>query len=286
MKRGRPLEVLVSHLEKALGYDTGVKVESPKRLPDLMTPPRRREHDVVISADHGHHKLTIALECRDRSRPVTVEQVEAFSTKCRHTGVNQGIIVSPKGFYKSAMEMAEKLSIRCLSLVEATSFEWLLAPGINMVMRRPKEVSITVLAEGAELQLEDDYELVDLQGSVIPTQILLSELMEGFKGTDWDPLAESGVSELSAEPRGLFVLERSTRKTTPISRIDCRLEYDVTSRLIPFELASYTDKRSGDKIAEAALAEISAGSLKGKLVIVYDVEKGGGVYFVKEPEAV
>lgn len=41
-----------------------------------------REHDVVIRLPAGHPPLTLALECRDRSRPVGVEQVEAFNQKC------------------------------------------------------------------------------------------------------------------------------------------------------------------------------------------------------------
>jgi hypothetical protein len=167
LKRGRSLELLVSHLEKVLGHDTGVKVESPKRLPDLLSDRHRtREHDVVLSISHGHHKLTIALECRDHSRPIGVSQVEAFSTKCLHTGVNHGVLVSSKGFYKSALEKADKLSIRCLSLEQVTSFGWLLAPGIHLRRRRPKRLSVVALSEGAELQLSRRRRLL-CQGAAI-----------------------------------------------------------------------------------------------------------------------
>ena len=91
MRMGRPLEVLVSHLEKVLSVGT-VKVESPKRLRDRVTS-KLREHDVVLAVNQGHHQMTVALECRDHARPVDVSQVEAFNTKCQHTGVDVGIIV-------------------------------------------------------------------------------------------------------------------------------------------------------------------------------------------------
>ena len=287
LKRGRSLELLVSHLEKVLGYDTGVKVESPKRLPDLLSDRHRtREHDVVLSVSHGHHKLTIALECRDHSRPIGVSQVEAFSTKCRHTGVDQGVLVSSKGFYKSAMEKADKLSIRCLSLEQATSFEWLLAPGIHLRRRRPKRLSIVALSEGAELQVSGkDLDLVDSQGTKVPPESLFGEILSAFEMVPWDAEADSGTSELTAEPHGLFVFDRSSGRKTSISRLDCKLQYDTTAQLLPFELVSYIDQKSGGLITEAALANVDTKNVSGRVVIIYNKDEGGGVYFVKESQS-
>jgi hypothetical protein len=207
LKRGRSLELLVSHLEKVIGHDTGVKVESPKRLPDLLSDGRRmREHDVVLSVSPGHHKLTIALECRDHSRPIGVSQVEAFSTKCRHTGISQGVLVSSKGFYQSALEKADKLSVRCLSLEQVTSFEWLLAPGIHLRRRRPKDLSVVALSEGAEFQVAgEELHIVDSQGTRVSPEDLLGEILSAFEMVPWDPESGSGTSEFTAELHGLFL---------------------------------------------------------------------------------
>lgn len=287
MKRGRSLELLVSHLEKVLGHDTGVKVESPKRLPDLLSDRHRtREHDVVVSISHGHHKLTIALECRDHSRPVGVSQVEAFSIKCLHTGVNHGVLVSSKGFYKSALEKADKLSIRCLSIEQATSFGWLLAPGIHLRRRRPKRLSVVALSEGAELHLSgENLHLVDALGARVPPEGLLGEILKAFEMVPWDSESDSGTSELTAEPHGLFVFDPYSGRKTSITRLDCKLQYDTTAQLLPFELVSYTDRGSGELITEAALANVETKNISGRIVIIYNEGEGGGVYFVKEPQS-
>ena len=100
-KQGRSLECLVASIEQALGGKDGVQVESPKRLPDRTTG-ELREHDVLLTICRGHHSLRVAIECRDRSRPVGVDQVEQFCAKCQDTGIDKGVIVSPKGFWKTA----------------------------------------------------------------------------------------------------------------------------------------------------------------------------------------
>ncbi|MCA9501247.1 MAG: hypothetical protein KC588_18800 [Nitrospira sp.] len=87
-KKGTSLEQLIRSLERALSPKKDIKIESPKRFPDKTTG-KLREHDVVLTVEHGHHPLIIAIECRDRSRPITVDQVEGFWAKCQHTGINQ-----------------------------------------------------------------------------------------------------------------------------------------------------------------------------------------------------
>lgn len=80
-KQGKALEILVASLEKALAENQNVTVHSPVRLPDRTTG-KLREHDVVVEFKEGHHSLLVAIECRDRSRPIGVPQVEAFWAKC------------------------------------------------------------------------------------------------------------------------------------------------------------------------------------------------------------
>lgn len=88
MRKGRSLELLVEKLERLLANDARVTIESPKRIRDLQTQ-KLREHDVVLTFEHAHHELIVAIECKDRSRPVGVPDIEAFAVKCSHTGVGQ-----------------------------------------------------------------------------------------------------------------------------------------------------------------------------------------------------
>lgn len=113
MKSGKSLEKLILGLEKTLADSNTVLIESPKKIRDKVTG-RLREHDVVLTFKDLHHEVTVAIECRDRPRPITVNQVEGFHTKLQHTGINQGIIVSPKGFYKTARTPASTSLRRAL----------------------------------------------------------------------------------------------------------------------------------------------------------------------------
>jgi hypothetical protein len=113
--------------------DSNVLVESPKRLPDKDTG-RLREHDVVLTYTQPHHKLLVALKCRDRPRKVGVREVEAFHSKCERTRIDRGIMVSSIGigFTPTARKKAASYSIDCLGLDEATMLNWRLVPGRAM----------------------------------------------------------------------------------------------------------------------------------------------------------
>jgi predicted helicase len=121
---GKSLEQLVEVIEKAIAANQPLTIESPCRMRDKVTG-RLREHDVVLHAKQGHHIIHVAIECRDRSRMVTVGQVEAFHQKCLHTGIDKGVIVSSKGFCATAVKKAEHLGIRCLTLAAAQNLTWL-----------------------------------------------------------------------------------------------------------------------------------------------------------------
>lgn len=281
LRAGRSLEVLVSHLEKVLS-EGKIKVESPKRLRDRVTS-GWREHDVVLAISQGHHQLLVALECRDHSRPVDVSQVEAFHTKCQHTGIDVGVIVSTGGFYETARQKAQAMGLRCLTLEEATSFNWLLIPGLEVRRRRPNHLTIKAKVEGVDLG-SSDCAIVDSTGRPVPPDALQAEVLEQFKSVPWDPQEETGISECELIPHGLFILEISTGRQIPVEILNCSMEYVVTKTLAPFKLARYTNVSSGEEITQAAIADMTEAGLPGSVVISYDPEKGGGVFFVKGQE--
>lgn len=164
MKAGRSLEKLIAHIERAWVNDKNVKVESPKRLIDKITK-KLREHDVVISINREHHTLIIAIECRDRSRPVGVSQVEAFYKKCQDTGINQGIIVSPRGFCKTALIKATSIGLRCFSLEEANQFNWLQTASVNLITFPSVAVYCRIETGSSKLKRGDtNFQLVNSLG--------------------------------------------------------------------------------------------------------------------------
>lgn len=168
-KPGEDLQRLVRVIERAANRDGNLQVESPKRLPDKDTG-RLREHDVVLTFVLRHHTLRMAVECRDRSRKIGVPDVEAFHFKCQRTGIDRGVMVSSRGFTGTALRKADGCNIGCLSLEEATSFDWCLAPGVQVLQRRMIQVYVRA---DPERPVEADAKLYSDGGVAIGTDELM-----------------------------------------------------------------------------------------------------------------
>jgi hypothetical protein len=122
-RQGEDFHHLVEILERVVVDHPNVTVESPKYLTDKVTG-EPREHDIVLTQRSPQRTTITAIECRDRSRKVTVNQVEEFHAKCEHTGVNKRVIVSRLGFYKTALKKAAHYGIDCLTFSQVDSVDW------------------------------------------------------------------------------------------------------------------------------------------------------------------
>ncbi|HYJ90964.1 MAG TPA: restriction endonuclease [Pyrinomonadaceae bacterium] len=198
MKQGRGLERLVAHLERILVNDPSVKIHSPKKFPDLVTG-RLREHDVVLEIATGHHINFVALECRERSRPVGVNQVEAFSKKCEHTGISKGILVSQKGFYKSALLKASALKIGCFTLEQVTelttgnllmSFQTFTFLNTNI-----EDIRFEFVQADNVVRKPGQYQIMGLDGELVSRDRVRQNAISAFKSLppEFDKIGERGL---------------------------------------------------------------------------------------------
>ncbi|WP_145202642.1 restriction endonuclease [Sphingobium sp. B2] len=179
---GKKLERLVATLERTLA-GTHATIESPsRRLRDRDTN-KRREHDILITWDHGHHQIITAIECRDRSRPVGVPEVEAFADKCSSTGVNAGVIVSATGFRTSARAKAAMRSITCMDLTEVECFDWL-APDAVFVgyERRFGHMSVKIMFKDAQPDAIDA--VFDTAGAELTSNQIIQAIANGVPQSD------------------------------------------------------------------------------------------------------
>ena len=279
-KPGRALEKLVASLERALSGQEGVKVESPKQLPDRVTGDPR-EHDVVITFPTTHHEMTLAIECRDRSRKITVNDVESFSSKCQDTKVHKGVIVSARGFSKSALAKAKNAGISCLSLLQVESFNWLLAPGIQSRHRRILTTHWTFIPERNLVPKPTAFAVVDHNGQVVPADAMLAAAREEFSKLPEDEVRMGRAKKkILFQAPGVFLRDDTTGLVYPIVKALVEIEYEVGEEFIPFNLVKYTNSDSGALITDAAVAEVDFGAVSGRLMIVYKQDKGGHVVFV------
>jgi hypothetical protein len=286
IRPGRSLERLIASIEKALAGNDDIKVEAPKRLRDKTTG-ALREHDVVVTATQGHHSVQIAIECRDRARPVTVNQVESFWTKCQDTGVHQGIIVSPTGFYVTAKKKAEHWGIRCLSIEQIDSFPWLAIPGLSFFSKRIVNTHWEFLLDTDQLIDQENIEILDPQGNTVNKAVLTANAREQLGKLLPDPLVPTNAGELRVkfEGNGLSVRDKQSGRTVAVRAILATINYVITQELIPFRMVQYVDQDKGAKITDAAVADLNLGEYSGKFVIVYDSDKGAAIYIVPEDKA-
>lgn len=285
MKAGKVFEHLVSTLEKVLSGSENATVTAPAKLRD-RTNGRLREHDVLITIEQGHHTLYTAIECRDHSRKITVNQVEGFSQKCVDTGVSKGVIVSRLGFWESAKQKAKHLNISCLTLCEAESFNWLLAGSFKSFSSKRRVTNILIIPlvnpsikpanftmfdkDGVEFTIEhiernihhhiNQLELVTFNEGIHPLKIRM--LMDGFTMRDND----SG-------------------EVTQLRHANIYTEVEVISTDVPLEKVSYDDVSEGKIISELAVAKIGEGALSGELVFSHKPDEGTTVYFVPSKNA-
>lgn len=277
---GRALEKLVASLERALGGKDAVKVESPKHLPDRVTG-ELREHDVVITFPSTHHELMLAIECRDRSRKVTVNDVEAFAAKCQDTKVHKGVMVSPKGFSKSALTKAKNCGISCLGLSQVDMFDWLLVPGIQSRNRNILATRWTLIPEKDLVPKPTSFAVVDSNGNIVSPDAMLAAVRQALLGLphDGEKLGLARRKILFNSP-GIFFRDEITGIVHPVVKVLAEVDYETTEQFIPFEMVKYTDSDTGSLITDAAVADVNLGSLSGKLMIVYKQDEGGHVVFV------
>jgi len=268
---GRDLQRLVRNIESAKASGRkDLKIESPAYLLDKLTG-QKREHDVLLTYNLNHHEVLMALECRDRSRPIGIDAVEAFRSKCESTGVHRGVMVSSKGFTKPAIAKAIIYNIACLTLDDAERFDWCVAPGIEVKARHILHTHISInFADGTD----KSGVIVDEAGeNFLPevakrwaSNILTSHSdMVPFDG------GQHQVPFYMVDPP-LFMLINNER--TQAKEVTFTITFEVRSDLAPFTFRHYSDASNATDITDAAVASIPIGGDKTADVVLSRGEDG------------
>lgn len=279
MKPGRNLERLIATLEKALGNREGATVQSPCRLPDRRTG-AWREHDVVVTFHAAHHTLRVAIECRDRKRPVGVPQVEAFYQKCLDTEAKP-VMVSSSGFFETARKKGESLSIRCLDLSQVDHVDWV-APGGFLTLRSKLEhLQLTVYVKEQGVSGAHLGEFLDAQGrSVSQDQVRVFLQLVLVPEAIRVSTPGRALVPFNIGIDGLFVRSHADGEPLQVNRIQGTAHYSVEAQSEPFHLLRYEEKSAGNYLAEAAVANISQGPIRGKLVLSLDSKRNVTASFI------
>jgi hypothetical protein len=253
-----------------------------KRFPDKVTG-KPREHDVVLTITQEHHHLVIALECRDRSRKVGVNAVEEFRSKCEDTGINSGIIVSARGFYKTAIEKATHYNIRCLTLDEAESFDWCPASGVDTFHREVRGSHLTVLFDGDGIKVET-IQLEDgrpLNGDMVGSWAL-NLLEHHYRPSADEAAGDYHVAFKERDPK-LYGIRDGKR----VQAVEAQyvVHYTVSVGFAPFSFRTYMDMGRSKQLRQVATCAVQIGDAEADLVFSPNKEGSVTVALVRSPPA-
>ncbi|MCP3462130.1 restriction endonuclease [Bradyrhizobium sp. CCGUVB23] len=249
-KTGRDLQRLIRAIEGARAAGQPIQIESPKRVRDKITG-KLREHDVVLTITHEHHVIVVALECRDRSRPIGVDAVEAFRSKCGDTGIHSGVMVSSKGFTRTAIKKAAVYNIRCLSLDQVDGFDWCLPTSMTVLRREITSATLHVeFPQGVKLE---DSVLYDENGTVIDKDRVRPIAQQTLNATPNIPSA-AGIHNVRIHQNSplIYILDGTHRLQA--SSCTLLLSYTVTREEVPFSFQVYSSASTEMPIAQAAVA--------------------------------
>jgi hypothetical protein len=275
-RRGKALERLVAVIERAAHNRPNVTVQSPAKLKDWRTA-RLREHDVLLSFEEAHHTIHVALECRDRARPIGVPDVEAFQNKCADTGIDRGIIVSSSGFCSSALKKAASCNIGCLSMDDAKVLDWCATSGITIY---DKVIQDGQLEWIADVRASEAATLFTQPGVPFDGNTAFNILKHAVSKVDLIPDADASyLLRFNLTIPGPFLLEPDGTRV-PVSRARAWAKVLVRVRLAPFETRIYRDAAAKRDLYSTAVANIDLGSAEGSIVVLHKEGEGASVAWV------
>jgi hypothetical protein len=113
MKPGKHLEKLLRLIHETIKDPQLTHVYSNYKIPNNSG--QKRELDILIDTTLNGFNVKVAIECKDYSKSVPVEKVEAFNSKCnRIPEINKKVFVSSSGFQKDAVLAAKEFGIELI----------------------------------------------------------------------------------------------------------------------------------------------------------------------------
>lgn len=106
---GKAYEAMVFWVYTALCSDE--RLTSVERDVKIAGPDGLRQIDVLVKHEHAGVAYTTIIECRDYAGKLSVTHLDAFVSKLIDIKASKGILVSRKGFSKTAVQKASRLGI-------------------------------------------------------------------------------------------------------------------------------------------------------------------------------
>jgi hypothetical protein len=85
---------------------------------------RKRQIDVYIEQKFGFVSVVTIVECKNRKRPITIDEIEAFPIKMKDVNANAGIVISTSGFSDGVADFAKEYNFKLMEYRKADETDW------------------------------------------------------------------------------------------------------------------------------------------------------------------
>lgn len=273
-RQGESFHQLVERIQRAVEDRSEVQIESPKFLVDIITK-QLREHDIVLTYQMPQWPIVVAIECRDRKRPVGVNQVEEFQSKCASTGVNRGIIVSSGGFTETAQVKAKHYGIDCFSMDQIEKVEWCGQSEMVFRHRKPTHVDVRVGSPGAN----SEQWRVFFRNPEGDQEVIANGQAQRLMELLWPKVPDStseleGVVVVEIQNVDEFYLLDAIGTKYPIRRLELQIRFQAVETSVPLTFYRFGQETSWP-LYEVLIAEpMMLGSLKAEFMMIWDEKEG------------
>ena len=153
--KGHQLEKTIRLIQETFKDSENTKIFSNYKIPNESE--NKREIDVLIVSKINDFEIYIAIECKDYSKKIPVEKIEAFQSKCdRIKKINKKIFVSSKGFQLDAINSAKYYGIELFTAEELTSDALL-----NLMPIKQIKPEILPIISNAVLTFDAEEKIID-----------------------------------------------------------------------------------------------------------------------------
>jgi hypothetical protein len=114
MNTGKEYENLTSGVFRTLSKSE--RYTNVVRDAKLEGPDGKRQIDVLVETEIFGHNTKTMIECRDYSRPLDIEHIDALDSKSADLAVDMVVLVARNGFTKKAKHKAKRKNIRLATL--------------------------------------------------------------------------------------------------------------------------------------------------------------------------
>ncbi|MBK7578414.1 MAG: restriction endonuclease [Ignavibacteria bacterium] len=215
VNNGKEFENIAECVYQAIAaLENGVRITRNVRISSLDGP---REFDIVLEAVVGGETVTTVIECRDLSVRANVAQIDGLASKIDGVpSISKGVIVTRKGFSKTALAKAKRLGISTYTLDSISKESTLgkefpvLIEEISPLDARYSGRFTSTHAATIDLRVEPQFNGKPISEALADSMMaILLNNPSGVESVQWSPSKDDGPLFFKAVDGSLLQLDDS-----------------------------------------------------------------------------